>query len=246
MDPLDLLKDRLQYWTEERKNEFYSMPPPNKKYGESWHWVWEDTELGKLYIHKKFNRTSIEVVLEGNDNRFYSLNNEFGKNDWNIFREVYVESVLQNNFRFEVPIDHQIVNIDGVDWSYTITQAPFGSIGVDTYQDVFENIEDINYMSRLVEQTEQVAKCIYNVTQRYNEGMSPQVFCGAVRRKNETGHYFKVPGNYTETYSTAMITGLALFKILNVKKYNLFRQMHGLEPLDAEQFVTMAKQRWTL
>jgi hypothetical protein len=246
MDPLDLLKDRLQYWTEERKNEFYGMPPPNKKYGEGWHWIWEDTELGKLYIHKRYDRSSTEVVLEGNNNKFYSLNNQFGEKDWNIFQEVYVESALQREFRFEVPVHHEIVNIDGVDWSFTVTQAPYGSIGTDGWSDAFDNIEDPNFLNILIEQTGLVAKSLNNITQRYNEGMTPHIFCGTLRWKNESGYYFRVPGHYAETYNDAMIRGLALFKILHITKYNSLRKLHNLEPVDPAPYVALAKEKWKL
>ena len=249
-DKLDFLIEKLNYWTEDRKNEFYGCPPPNKKYGEGWHHIWEDTELGLLHINKKYERTSIEVILYGNDNRFYSINNVFGPNDWNILREVYVAGTLYEDFNFEVPVYHDVVSINEVDWSFDVTMPPWGTFGNDPWQDFLSDSTNPQFLETLIIQTAKVAKTIYSVTQKYGEGMSQQVFCGATRWKNERGYYFRVPGLYTQTYDEAMSCGIASLKVINLKKFNVLKSMYNANPIidnpNIDPVIALAKEHWAL
>lgn len=246
MEILDFLIDRINYWTEERTNEFYGTVPPNKKYGETWHAVWEETEHGLLTISKRFDRTAIEVTLYGNDERFYTLNDTFGEHDWSIIREVYVLGTLYDNFRTEVPLDYQVVEINGKQWAYMVSKAPYGGIGTNPWDDFMGSTNVTEFMEKLINDTAVVAKSINSCAKNNNGGMSPHIFCGTIRWRNETGYYFRIPGNYTQDYNDSAAHGVAMMKLIHLPRLNFFSSFYNATPSDADQtnIVNLAKEKW--
>ena len=249
-DKLALLVSKKNSWTHEKRIEYYGLStPPNIKYGTDWSYMWEETDAGVVVMTQKYQRTSLEYILYGNDGKFYSLSEEYGEHDWDLLREMYIHGSMTGDFRTEVPVFYSVVNLSDSNWAFTVTAAPNGDMGNTIYTSVIESGDDSNYHIQSIYDIETVAKTMWPLCEKYGVGMSQQIFCFTNLWENGGGRYFRLPGRYTYTFTEARNLGIAMLKVTTIKKWNLLKTAlgyNGMTDKEATEYIELAKLRWSL
>lgn len=244
------LIEKLDYWTKERiQNFFYAgFAPTNQKYGTDWSQVWEETDLGSILIHNRFKRQYREIILYGKDSKLYKLNEYYGEHDWDIWRELYLKAFETQEFRLEVPIYHQLIPVNGVNWSFTVSMPPTGELGTNVY-DTWMDTPNVNeFLNQLVLDIGILANHLKPIVEKYNVGMSARTFCPIISWTNSGGQYFMEPGDYTMSHTEAVRHGIAMAKIAHNKKLGIFTGLFTQNILAGEanvdNVIDLIKERW--
>jgi hypothetical protein len=243
------LWNKYQYWNDSQKLQLYgNNPPPNQKYGNVWKHAWETRDEGVYIISPD------RVSLETNDGRHYTLVKKYHPQAWNIFRAVYLNAFESKQFRFEIPVENELIEMsDGNVWSFTVSQFPDSDVGVDCYTHYSnsftqENLEDI------LDSVAVYSKTFYQVTQQFGSDMSRRIYCPEFRWKNDTGFYWRRPDEetYDETYSFSIRHGLASLKVTlsSGKPNSIIKKSETTDQasntLDVQSVTASAKEKWKL
>jgi hypothetical protein len=216
---LQNLKDKKEYWKDvNRLNFFYGCECPNEK----WTSVWEDTPEGLYVLCETY--THNEVTLYGVDGKIYRIYNNFGKHDWEIFRELYVAGYESGSFRTEAPFYQQETLIDSEPWSFIITAPPTGEYGTNIWDTSIEHGYSDEFIDTLKAQAP-IIDALKTITEKYNTGMTPKVFCAGNLFKNSSGYYWSFLTDYNYSYEKARRIGYAVAKHANSKKYTIIKKM---------------------
>jgi hypothetical protein len=247
---LSLLLEKLEYWTPERiTHNFYSgITPPNTKYGNDWLQVWEDTDLGTLIITGDYYLNSKKITLHAKDGLIYRLNESYGEQDWNVWRDLYLTSFETKEFRMEVPIYYQLIPVGVFSWAFSVSLPPGGDLGIDILEEYLTIGNSKELFRRLVSDIDVFARNLKVITDKYSVGTSPHLYCGALRWLNNDGHYFMFPGNLTMTYEKAVTHGIAMMKIVQIGKlnvlHNIFYKDTNITDSEWNELLDETKQRW--
>jgi hypothetical protein len=213
------LKDKKEYWDDvNRRNFFYGRECPNGK----WNAVWEETPEGLYLICEHWAYS--EVTLYGADGKTYCIYNNAGQHDWEIFRALYVAGYESGSFRTEAPFYQQNILIGQEPWSFIITAPPTGEYGTNIWDTSIDQGYSDEFINTLMGQMP-IITSLKTITERYNAGMTPQVFCAGNLFKNSSGYYWTFLRDYNYSYDRACRMGYAISRHANSKKYKLVKQL---------------------
>lgn len=258
---LTVLTNKWQEWTDEKLEEFYgNRPPPNKEMAK-WRWGWETTSDGIFLLYKNC-RINQKIIFERNDGMIYTLRPKINENYWNVIRQIYVDSKLNNNYNInvEIPISCEAIDMY-VDnrvqtWEYMITSAPNDTVGRSGHSDFLDptNLQNENFLFELIDEIAHYAKLFLDATTKYDVGMPESVFCSENRWVNNSGVYWRhATGNlgsdFDTSYNRAKAFGISVLKLLYIPNYNGSRKAIGLPPLSETQvtdIINGAKEKWKI
>jgi len=181
-----------------------------------------------LYVH--------QVTLYGSEGQTYSIYNNFGIHDWNIFRELYVAGYESKKFRTEAPFYQETIMIDEEYWSFIVTAPPTGEYGVNIWDTSIDQGFSDEFVSTLIEQAP-IITALKTITEKYGTGMTPKIFCAGNILKNSSGYYWTFLTDYTYSYERCLRIGYANAKHVNSKKYKLIKGMLDINNASANDAV---------
>lgn len=247
------LWNKYQYWNDSQKSQLYgNNPPPNQKYaGSVWKHAWESRDEGVYIISP--GRASFETT----DGRHFTLIKDYHPQAWNIFRSVYLEAFESKLFRFEIPIENELIEMsDGNVWSFTASQFPNSDAGIDPNEHYFQNIVSAD-IEELIDAIAVYSKTFYKVTQQFGTEMTRRVYCSEFRWKNDEGFYWRRPDEetYNEAYNFSLRHGLALAKLTLLfgkvdlamaKSSNMMSIASDTALANNQSVLSLAKERWKI
>jgi hypothetical protein len=251
------LKDKWDYWTLEKIEEFYGNRTPPNRNQEAWRYCWEIADDGVYLIHKGTGIND-KVSFERNDGTIYTLRPDVIPNYWDLIRNIYIEAKLYSNksWAVEIPVKCETVSIDGKDWDFMVTMAPNNEIGRSGHADFLDpaSLADDNFLPNLITEIGEYSKIYYKVTQEHGFGMPEMAFCSENRWESSHGKYWRhatgnISGGFTSTFGRAKAFGYSILKLLYIPTFNVARVHLGISPLTEEQIaqlLTQARTEWQI
>jgi hypothetical protein len=217
---LQNLKDKRHYWEDvNRLNAFYGCECPNGR----WTTVWEDTPEGTYVLTNNYSFS--EATLYHVDGKTYRLYNNAGPHDWDVFRELYVAGYESGSFRTEAPFYQQNTTIGLEPWSFIVTAPPNGEYGINVWDEGISQEISEEFLTAFSEQGRITATILKSITEKYNVGMTPNIFCPSHLMKNSSGYYWTFLKEYNYSYRTATRLAKSIARHSHSIKYTLIKKI---------------------
>jgi hypothetical protein len=132
---IETLFNKINEWTFERALEFHGGTELSIDYI----WEWNDDSTG-IYL------TSPDGAFYM-DNRagiVYRLHSRHSPNDYNILSNLSRINIdTTNEVRFDHPVDHSILDRDGIEWEYTVYHRPNRELGAP-FSELIRDLDNID------------------------------------------------------------------------------------------------------
>lgn len=190
------------------------------------------------------------------------LRKNWNEKDWLCYSELFQTSQSTGEFRIDVPLYKEIINVDGTSWEYAEFQSPSGDYGKNSDDDVFEwpeltdglyqknNITNefkdqlVKYYKDFVDQSSIILKYAAQISDKHGVGLPLSLCKPSTRYKDNVGYFWSDFDQ--DQWSTDKVDALEHF--LNVFTGTLyFAKACGVID-DARIDITLnyAREKWTM
>lgn len=194
---IDQLKAKLAEWTPEKIKGYDDSADPNVLIGNTKETVIEWTDNGFYQIYPQTSELNIEAnTLEhGSSERkisftdcdighTYSLSQKFNLTDWDKYQKLYLAGINSKLFRIDVPLEREIVSVNGTDFEYVRLMRPGQYQGQhNTYSNTFSTddyynsaIDDYYNVMRSIIDIADNTNSVLNITFRHRHVDKDGVF----------------------------------------------------------------------
>lgn len=109
-------------------------------------YLYEITDHG-IYLWR-----DITALFFNNDGRVFKLTTQWYDGDIEFHHRLYERTIIDANFRVEIPLHNELVDINGISFMYTIVKRPNNELGYDDFEHVLKTVVDTDYFIERVHQ----------------------------------------------------------------------------------------------
>ncbi len=246
------------------------------------HTQWQQPETKNLYF-KNLNtappKWAPKFGIERDNNGYFYLSDDlfaycnlrngliirirknWSETDWQCYTKLYQLSQQTGEFRIDIPLYREIVNVGGSNWEYAELQSPNGNYGKNADDDVFEwpeltnglepnsNITEeykdqvFQYHKEFVDHAAIILKYASQVANEYNTGLPTNLCKPSTRYKDQNGYFWS---DFDQDQWTSE-KDIVLEYFLNIFEGTLyFAKVCGVLNEDhVSSTLEYARQKWT-
>jgi hypothetical protein len=230
---LTQLIEKVNNWSLENADAFHNTTIRDSNMGK---YIWQYDNNG-VFIWKDFKSHFIR-----NDGYVFKLSKNFTHNDWKMHTSLYELSLTNNDFRIEIPVEMQLIDLNESTWQYSIVKRPTPYIGRDYFMDIADGLIDNEYITQYIDEAFILLKYLKNLSKEHNSGLPSVRIPLTKRRRDEYGFYWYDFKQWDLPYDHFFKQNIQdLEGLLGYLKFN-----NLIHDVNIENTIIKAKDKWNI
>lgn len=221
----EILKKLILEWTEDKAMAFHNNASnirPNA-------YMWEKTTNGTF-----LTKEDASIFFE-NTGKIYKLTSFYTNHDWDKHLELYNISQRTKDFRLDIPILHDYVEIENNLYLYTEVHRPSKRLGVTFFHNVINKKVDRDYFINFIEHACVLLPYLRDIS---DKGLPEISLCVHKLMFDQHGEYWGDFKNWLLPWDKFLQTSISMARDFSKNAGNILN-------IDLDDIEHIAREKWT-